>query len=248
MKKLLFLSATMIALAGFGATSHAAGKGKWSYSGETGPKHWGSLHASFSACAEGKNQSPINLTRVIKSELTPITFSYKPGGREVLNNGHTIQVNYAPGSSITVDGKSFELKQFHFHAPSENTIEGHSYPLEGHFVHADAKGNLAVVAVMYSIESSLAELDKAWKHMPMKAGEKKALPTPVNANALLPKKRGYYRFNGSLTTPPCSEGVRWLVLDTYKEIGGAQVDAFKKVMHHHNNRPVQPINARTILR
>ena len=248
MNKFLILSTTMIALVGISAASHAAGKAKWSYSGAAGPQHWGSLHASFSACADGKNQSPINLTRVLKSALKPIVFSYKAGGREILNNGHTIQVNYAPGSSITVDGKSFELKQFHFHAPSENTIEGHAYPLEGHFVHADAKGNLTVVAVMYSIETPLAELDKAWKHMPKKAGEKKALPTPVDANALLPKNRGYYRFNGSLTTPPCSEGVRWLVMDTYKEIDSTQIDAFKKVMHHANNRPVQPINARTILK
>ncbi|NKB55540.1 MAG: carbonic anhydrase [Alphaproteobacteria bacterium] len=247
MNKTLLLSAAMVALAGCGTATHAAGKAKWSYSGDAGPEHWGSLHASYTACSAGKNQSPINLTRFVDSALKPIGFSYKSGGREILNNGHTIQVNYAPGSKIRVDGKSFELKQFHFHAPSENTIEGHSYPLEGHFVHADAKGNLAVVAVMYKVESPLAELDKAWRHMPGRAGEKKTLPIPVHADALMPKRRGYYRFNGSLTTPPCTEGVRWLVLNTYKEISAAQVKAFTKVMHHPNNRPLQPLNARTVL-
>ena len=231
-----------------GATIHAAGESSWTYAGTTGPQHWGSLDAAFSACADGKTQSPINLTRMVESELKPIKFSYKPGGNEILNNGHTIQVNYAPGSSITVDGKSFELKQFHFHAPSENTIEGHSYPLEGHFVHADAQGNLAVVAVMYMAETKLAELDKAWKHMPAHAGEKKSLPAMINASALLPAKRDHYRFTGSLTTPPCSEGVRWLVMKTYKEISTQQIEAFTKVVHHPNNRPVQPINARAVLK
>jgi carbonic anhydrase len=220
----------------------------WSYDGANGPQHWGSLDAAFSACSDGRNQSPINLTRMIKGELTPIKFAYKPGGTEILHNGHTIQVNYAPGSSITVDGVAFELKQFHFHAPSENTIQGHSYPLEGHFVHADAKGNLAVIAVMYMVEKPLPELDKAWKHMPAIAGETRALPAAVSASALLPAERGYYRFTGSLTTPPCSEGVRWLVMNTYKEISAAQVDAFTRVMHHPNNRPIQPLNARTVLK
>ncbi len=248
MNKLLLMSAAIVALAGFSAVPQAAGKAKWSYSGDAGPSKWGSLHASYSACSSGKNQSPINLTRITKSDLKPIVFSYKRGGTEILNNGHTIQVNYTPGSTISVDGKKFELKQFHFHAPSENTIEGHSYPLEGHFVHADAKGNLAVVAVMYSVDSPLAELDKAWNHMPKKAGEKKTLPTALHAGALMPKKRGYYRFNGSLTTPPCSEGVRWLVLSNYKEISAAQVEAFSHVMHHPNNRPLQPLNARAVLK
>lgn len=224
------------------------GAAHWSYAGADGPQHWGSLDPGFSACATGRNQSPINLTRIVEAELKPVTFSYRPGGTEILNNGHTIQVNYAPGSSITIDGTVFELKQFHFHAPSENTIEGHSYPLEGHFVHADREGNLAVIAVMYWVESPLRELDKAWKHMPAHAGEKKALPAAVNADALLPKRRGYYRFAGSLTTPPCTEGVRWLVMKTYKEIAREQVEAFTRVMHHPNNRPVQPLHARTVLK
>lgn len=228
--------------------SNHSGTPHWSYDGADGPRHWGSLHASFSACSEGRNQSPINLTRMTGSDLKPIKFAYRPGGAEILNNGHTIQVNYAPGSSITVDGKSFELKQFHFHAPSENTIEGYSYPLEGHFVHADAKGDLAVIAVLYMVEKHLPELDKAWKHMPGHAGEKRALPAAVDASSLLPAKRGYYRFNGSLTTPPCSEGVRWLVMKTYKKLSAAQVEAFNRVMHHPNNRPVQPLNARMVLK
>ncbi len=226
----------------------AGEKVHWGYAGHAGPEHWGELDPKYSPCSEGKNQSPVNLTGMIKSDLPPIAIKYQSGGNEILNNGHTIQVNYNSGSTITVTGHQFELKQFHFHSPSENTIEGQSYPMEAHFVHADKDGNLAVIAVLFKTGEKNAELEKAWAHMPEKSGEKYELPKSIDANILLPHDRDYYRFNGSLTTPPCSEGVWWFVMKHLDTASKEQINKFSRTMHHPNNRPVQPANARLILK
>ncbi|NOQ76291.1 MAG: carbonic anhydrase [Methylococcaceae bacterium] len=241
----------------------------WGYSGHEGPDNWASLTADNFVCT-GKNQSPINLTGFIKAELKPIKFSYQAGGNEVVNNGHTIQVNYEQGSRIELDGQIFNLLQVHFHAPSENHINGHSYPLEAHFVHASKQGELAVVAVMYEggIPKTVLEvhtdefrdkvvvavmspqnkmLEEIWKVMPTTAGATHALKNRVNIDKLLPKHRDYYRFNGSLTTPPCSEGVRWLVMKDVVTISKEQINTFEAVLHEPNNRPLQSLNARSIL-
>lgn len=169
------------------------------------------------------------------------------GGNEILNNGHTVQVNYAAGSSISVDDIQFDLKQFHFHAPSENHINGKSYTMEAHLVHADKDGNLVVVALMFKEGVENKVLAKIWPSIPKNAGEKNALPSPFSVAQLLPSNRDYYRFNGSLTTPPCTEGVRWLVIKQPVSASKEQVEAFSHVMHHSNNRPVQAVNARPVL-
>ncbi|MGV6858112.1 MAG: carbonic anhydrase [bacterium] len=222
-------------------------KAHWGYSGEAGPSHWGSLDGAYTTCGTGKNQSPINLSGFIEADMMPIQFDYGTKAHEILNNGHTVQANYQPGSSITVDGHSFELKQFHFHAPSENTINGESFPMEAHLVHADKDGNLAVVAVMFREGEANHALESLWSSMPEKAGTTTALPAAVSVNGILPTNRDYYRFNGSLTTPPCSEGVEWLVLKTPVTASAAQIEHFSHTMHHPNNRPVQPVNARPVL-
>ena len=226
-----------------------AGSGAhWTYSGQEGPEHWGELDAKFTACSDGKNQSPVNLTNMFESTLPPIQISYKSGGHEILNNGHTIQINYTGGSTISLDGHAYELKQFHFHAPSENTIEGHSYAMEAHFVHTDKQGNLMVVAVMFEVGEYNAELEKAWSHMPEQAGEKHQIQSKVDANDLLPNDRDYYRYDGSLTTPPCSEGVIWVVMKQVENASKQQIEKFMHTMHYNNNRPIQPVNARVILK
>ncbi len=218
----------------------------WTYQGDTGPEQWAKLTPEFSQCA-GSNQSPINLTGMIDAKLTPLTLHYQAGGKTVVNNSHTVQVDYAPGSTLQIDGISFELKQFHFHAPSENLIKGKSYPLEGHLVHVNNKGEIAVVAVMYQAGKSNTALTEVFRALPVKVGETQSLSASISAEQLLPKQRGYYRFSGSLTTPPCSEGVRWLVMKQPVEVSQTQIDSFKAVIRTPNNRPVQALSGRVIL-
>jgi len=242
MKKVLFGSLLLLA-----APLAQAADIHWSYSGHEGPEYWGELSDNFALCSSGKNQSPIDISRQVAAELAPLSFSYQSAGNSVVNNGHTIKVDYAPGSTLTVDGHSYELKQFHFHAPSENHIDGQSFPLEGHLVHADKEGNLAVVGVMFEEGKENAELAKAWSVMPHDKGNQAKPSAALSAEALLPASRDYYRFNGSLTTPPCSEGVVWLVMKQPVQASKAQIQAFEKVMHHANNRPLQPLNARAVM-
>jgi carbonic anhydrase len=227
-------------------SAYAASGAHWGYSGAEGPEHWAHLSPDYSACA-GRNQSPIDLNGLIEADLKPIRFAYRAGGSEIINNGHTVQVNYAPGSKIELDGHLFELKQFHFHTPSENHIKGKSYPMEAHPVHSDKDGNLAVVAVMLEEGAPNEALEAAWAKMPEKEGDTHPLTKAVSAESLLPANRDYYRFNGSLTTPPCSEGVWWLVMKQPVSASKAQIERFAHVMHHPNNRPLQPVNARPVL-
>ena len=241
------LSATLLSTALFASEGN-----HWGYTGHHDPSHWGEISEKYKMCSEGKNQSPINIEPsvvVSTSGLEPIKFNYKATSTEVINNGHTIQVNFASGSTIHIDGRDFELKQFHFHTPSENQIGGKHFALEGHFVHLDNKGNIAVVAVMFEDKSKDNLLiAKIWNAMPHKAGGKEKYSiTADEVSEILPKNKEYYRFTGSLTTPPCSEGVRWFVLKESVKISHEQVEAFLHVMHHPNNRPVQKINARKVL-
>jgi len=246
---MIALAASVLSTAAF-AEDHGhehAAHPHWSYDGSEGPDHWSQMEASYSTCSAGKNQSPVNLTGFIKAELAPIKFDYKADGDNIINNGHTVQVNFAEGSFMTLNGHTFGLKQFHVHSPSENQINGKTFPMEAHFVHADVNGNLTVIAVMFEEGKSNAELEKAWKSLPHEAGEKAALKDNVLGTALMPDDKAYYRFNGSLTTPPCTEGVTWLVMKQPVTASKQQIENFTHVMHHHNNRPVQPVNARTIL-
>jgi carbonic anhydrase len=212
-----------------------------------GPSHWGDLDPAWERCGSGLNQSPVNLADFVESDLAPIAFDYRPGATGILNNGHTVKVEYGPGSTITADGHTYELKQYHFHAPSENTLEGRSFPMEAHFVHADREGHLAVVAVFYEEGAANPLMTRLWDKMPKGIGDKHDLGAGVAAEPLLPAERDYFYFNGSLTTPPCSEGVHWFVMKTPATVSAGQVAAFEGVMHHANNRPVQPLNARRVL-
>jgi carbonic anhydrase len=231
-----------------GETQAQHGDVHWAYVGEAGPENWGRLDEKFAMCSIGRNQSPIDLATSVRAELEPLRLDYVAGATDIQNNGHTIQVDYAPGSTLTIDGRSFVLAQFHFHTPSENTFNGKRFPLEGHLVHADKDGNLAVVALMFDDGPANPTLAGLWGAMPTKAGEKRSLPAGFNAAALLPADRGYYRFDGSLTTPPCSEGVRWLVLRNPVSISRAQVEQFAATLPSPNSRPVQPLNARLVVR
>jgi carbonic anhydrase len=244
MKKAVLSVATASAIFGIAV---AGGAGSWSYHGDTGPEHWGDLKEDYIMCKIGKNQSPVDISRIVEAELKDIEIHYSPGATSLLNNGHTVKVSYESGSYIVVDGIKFELKQFHFHAPSEHTVKGKSYPFEAHFVHADKDGNLAVIGVLFKEGKENPVIKKLWENLPSHVGEKVKLAHKINAYDLLPKKKKYYRYSGSLTTPPCSEGVRWIVMTAEMEMSKEQIEKFRKLMGGDTNRPVQPINARMIL-
>lgn len=245
MKKNLTLA---VSLALFGSLAQAGGGNHWGYTGHQGPEHWGELDPAYALCAAGKNQSPVDIVDTVEAELPPLEIAYSGKAGEILNNGHTVQANFPAGSSFTVSGHRFELKQVHFHTPSENHIQGQDFPLEAHFVHADAEGNLAVIGVMFKEGAENAALAKLWSEMPMHGGERHPLSASFEAAELLPANLDYYRFSGSLTTPPCSEGVWWQVLKSPLTISRKQVEKFAHSVHGHNNRPIQAANARSILK
>ncbi len=234
----------------FAGTAFASGHGAhWGYTGHDGPEFWGDLSNEFAVCKSGKNQAPIDIDGMTEAELSPIVFHYASTQMDIVNNGHTIQVNYAPGSTITVDNHTFNLLQFHFHTPSENTVKGQFFAMEAHLVHADKDGNLAVVSVLFEEGASNPLIDTVWASMPEKTGESKMVSeVSLNVADMLPSNKAYYRFNASLTTPPCTEGVRWMVMKVPVNVSKAQAKKFNDVMGGDNNRPVQPVNARPILK
>lgn len=216
--------------------------GEWGYEGKHAPEHWGSISKT---CDEGVNQSPIDITRAAQAKLEPLTFHYRGQVTALTNNGHTLQATVTGGNTLTVDGDTFELKQFHFHTPSENLINHQQYPLEAHFVHADKNGNLAVVAVMYQAGKDNAELTKLTQELPS-VHHTHQLAQAFMVQDMLPNSlTNYYRFNGSLTTPPCSEGVRWFVMKQPQVVSEAQKEVLMGAMGN-NNRPLQSLNARVV--
>lgn len=221
----------------------------WSYEGDDGPGHWGELSSDFLMCSEGWNQSPIDLEAVVDADLPELEFEYYSTNIDELNNGHSIQQNVAPGSFLRIPERnvSFELKQFHFHSPSEHTISGAHFAMEIHFVHADKQGRLAVVGILVKEGKEHAVLKQLWAFMPQNPGETRSEPIGIEETALLPPTREYYAYSGSLTTPPCTEGVKWLVLKSPIEASAEQIATFKERIGPASNRPVQPHNARVIL-
>ena len=208
---------------------------------------WGDLSAEFKECKLGKEQSPIDISTKAteKAKLPAIGFNYKAGAATVVNNGHTVQVDLADAGSAKLAGGDYPILQFHFHAPSEERIDGRSYPMVAHLVHKNASGNLAVVGVLFREGKENAALKSVLGSMPAKEGGKAALKGAFNPAGFLPKNQGYYAFKGSLTTPPCSEGVAWQVLKEPVELSKAQIDSFRK-LYKMNARPVQPLNGRKV--
>jgi carbonic anhydrase len=221
----------------------------WGYSGKDDPKEWSKLDPAYAACGAGTAQSPIDLKakKIKTADLPPLQFDYRPATLSIINNGHSIQVNYPAGSTLTVGGHVYKLVQFHFHHPSENHENGKALPLEVHLVHADADGKLAVVAVFFDVDKPNPLIDVAWRNIPEK-GEKgvDVSASSINPTDLLPANRGYYSFVGSLTTPPCSEGVSWYVVKTHMTVSKEQLDQFAKIFKK-NARPTQPLNGRAVV-
>lgn len=211
---------------------------RWGYTGEGAPERWAELSPDHRQCAIGTRQSPIDIRDSIKVDLEKIQFDYRPSGFAVLDDGHTIQVNVAPGNSLQVMGRRYELQQFHFHRPSEERINGRQFDMVAHLEHKDADGRLAVVAVLLERGRDQPLVQTVWNNLPLEKGE--ALPAQglLDLNKLLPEERGYYTYMGSQTTPPCAEGVLWMVLRQPVQLSLNQIHIFGK-LYPMNARPIQ---------
>jgi len=219
----------------------------WDYGEAHGPSHWGELKPEFAPCSNGHRQSPIDIRNPKKADLPAIQFDYKPSPLHIIDNGHTIMINYAPGSSISVGGKTYALKQFHFHRPSEEKINGKGYDMVVHAVHAAPGGKLAVVAVLLQSGKDNPLVHELWNDLPKEKEKEEVLDNiKIDVAELLPTDRGYYTFEGSLTTPPCSENVTWFVLKHPVMVTAAEIEQFSK-LYRHDARPTQPRYGRTVL-
>ena len=225
------------------AQEHAA---HWSYSGAHGPDHWGAEDPAFATCGTGTRQSPIDVETATVAALPPIEFSYRAFPLTVTDTHHTFQVNVPQGSGgITVGSDHYELVQFHFHHPSEERIHGKRYAMVAHLVHKNDQGELAVVAVLIHQGDANDALKPIFDNFPAEGTESKVAGTNLDPMQLLPAKRGYYTFEGSLTTPPCTEHVHWFVLKDPVHASAAQVGQFA-TRYPNNARPTQPLNARNV--
>jgi carbonic anhydrase len=228
----------------------------WSYEGATAPATWGTLSADWSPCGDGKSQSPIDIDQTVRSDVPALGADFKPASLKIvhhahiadgINNGHTIQINYPEGDMLTIGDEQFQLVQYHFHGPSEHTVRGQHYPMEMHLVHKSAEGKLAVVGVFIEEGAHNAAFDPIWSNLPStKGSENHYENVMVDVDALLPAVKTSYRYDGSLTTPPCSEGVKWIVMTTPIQLSADQIGVFRAIVNG-NNRPTQPLNGRSVV-
>jgi carbonic anhydrase len=234
------------AAAGLGAKGAGAHAAHWGYQGGSGPEAWGALKPEFSLCKTGQRQSPIDIRAGLAVDLEPVAFDYQASKFAVLDNGHTVQVDMARGNSIDVGGKRFELQQFHFHRPSEERIDGRQFEMSLHLVHKDEQGRLAVVALLFDKGPVHPVLQQVWSNLPLERGESNPARAPLDLAALLPADRRYYTYMGSLTTPPCSEGVQWIVMRQPVTLAPEQIEIFSR-LYPMNARPLQSASGRRIL-
>lgn len=216
----------------------------WSYEGMGGPENWGKLDPKNSLCSSGTRQSPIDIRDGIKVDLEPIRFDYRPAPFRIVDNGHTVQVSLDAGS-LTVTGKTYQFVQFHFHKPSEERIDGRSFDMVAHLVHKSDDGQLAVVAVLLERGDENSFIQTLWNNLPLERNQEVRVGSSLDLNSLLPAKRTYYTYMGSLTTPPCSEGVLWLVMKQPAAISSDQISIFNR-LYPRNARPVQSLAGRLI--
>ncbi len=237
--------AAAIAAARSSNTPHSAHDLHWSYEGENGPANWDKLDPQFATCARGTRQSPIDIRDGIKVDQEAIQFDYKPSMFRIVDNGHTIQITYGPGSRLSVMGRSYDLVQMHFHHPAEERIDGKSFDMVAHLVHRDSEGRLAVLAVLFEVGANNPLIQTLWNNLPLEKNEEYAPRVSIQIADLLPEKRAYFSYMGSLTTPPCSEGVLWLVLKQPVQLSAEQMGVFSR-FYPNNARPIQPASGRVI--
>jgi carbonic anhydrase len=231
--------------------AQAAEKGghgpKWSYEGDSGPEHWGKLSEDWHVCTFGTQESPIDLQGAIPARMGELEVRYAEMPMTILNNGHTVQVNAAPGATLGLHGQDYELLQVHFHHPSEHLLGSRRFPMEAHFVHRGPDGGLAVVGVFIEEGAGNESLERILAATPQEPSEPVVVKgASFQPEGLLPAERGYLRYNGSLTTPPCTENVAWIVLQTPVQASGEQIARFAK-LYPMNARPIQQMNRRFLL-
>lgn len=217
----------------------------WSYEGETGPANWGKINSNWAKCGTGNRQSPIDLRDGMKVDLEQITFDYHPSGFNVVDNGHTIQVAVGMGNYITVQNRTYELVQFHFHRPSEERINGKGTEMVVHLVHKDSEGKLAVVAVLLQRGAQNSMIQTVWNNLPLEKHDTVTPAVTLDVNEILPERRDYFTYMGSLTVPPCNEGVLWLVMKNPMPASPAQMALFSR-LYPLNARPIQASSGRVI--
>jgi len=244
MNRLVLASAIAMALS---STAYSADVGQWGYEGELAPQNWGTLAEGYAVCDSGKMQSPIDLAETNVVAPVSVSVDWKPSALTMLNNGKTIQADFPEGSYMTSSGKVFNLLQVHFHTPSEHTIDGRTYPLVAHFVHATDAGQLGVLGIMYEAGEQNMELQKLIDAAALVGAQPSQLgDVSFNPNLLLPGELEVYRYMGSLTTPPCSEGVNWHVAADTVEASAEQLAALEEIMGN-NARPVQHLHSRLVI-
>jgi carbonic anhydrase len=229
---------------------HAA---HWTYAGDTGPSHWGDLSPEWGTCKTGESQSPIDLVSkqaAVDAKLKPLEFAYGKLPLSLFNNGHTIQIPNSAEHGVKVEGRAYKLAQFHLHSPSEHLVDGKPLDMELHLVHKDEAGKLLVVGLLFKKGKENKSLAEVFAHAPAEVTtEAKPIEkTELDLAQLLPRTRDYYTYAGSLTTPPCSEGVQWIVLRNLGEISDAQLEKFRDVTHGDTIRPAQPLGRRVVAR
>jgi carbonic anhydrase len=217
----------------------------WSYEGDVGPLSWGKLSSVNAKCDLGERQSPIDIRDGIRVELDPINFDYKSVQFSVLDNGHTIQMTPGSGNYLNVSGKNYEMQQMHFHRPSEERINGKGAEMVAHLVHKDREGKLAVVAILMEVGEDNKIIQAVWNNLPLEKNEPIKALSNIDLGELIPKRRDYYTYMGSLTTPPCSEGVLWLVMKEPIGISPEQLAIFAR-LYPMNARPLQRSSGRII--
>lgn len=224
------------------ATASSSTPPHWAYVGEAGPDHWGELASEFSTCATGTSQSPINLPSDAAAEADDLVLTYSPVGEEATDTGHTLQLDAQPGAGLTYNGVEYTLQQMHYHDPSEHTVDGSAAPVEFHFVHKDAEGNLLVIGVL----GVAGEENPAFDPLidAARAGGTPESAT-IDVQSMMPSSLQHFAYTGSLTTPPCSEGVQWLVMQAPVEVSQEQIDTLTG-LYEGNNRPAQPLNERAV--
>ena len=218
----------------------------WKYLGVENPSHWGMLSKEYRTCETGNRQSPINITMTHHGDhQQKLEFHYQTSQLHEMNNGHTIQVSHVSGCRVDLNDHQYKLRQFHFHSPSEHHIEGKAFPMEMHLVHQDDSGHVLVIAVMMATDAPQPVLGKLWKWLPEQKGQEVSVPLEVKLTDILPTNTHHYTYSGSLTTPPCTEGVQWIVLKEPMHVTQEDVDQFVHIIGH-NARPIQPLRNRHI--